>query len=81
MVVPPIVLFLARHPMVSNFDLSSVYEVLSAAAPLGESLTNEFAEKIKIPLYQGTLYRDLDYLVADIFQKDFNFFNNWCMFN
>lgn len=53
MIVPPIVLFMARHPMVSKFDLSSVQEVISAAAPLGEALTNEFMEKVKIPIYQG----------------------------
>lgn len=53
MIVPPIVLFLARHPMVANYDLSSIQEVLSAAAPLGESLTYEFMDKVKLPIYQG----------------------------
>ena len=55
MIVPPIVLFLARHPMVANYDLSSIQEVLSAAAPLGESLTYEFMDKVKLPIYQGKL--------------------------
>ena len=39
--------------MVSGYNLSSIKEIVSAAAPLGEGLTNEFSEKIKIPIYQG----------------------------
>ena len=55
MIVPPIVLFMARHPMVANYNLSSIGEIISAAAPMGEHLTAEFAEKVKIPIYQGGL--------------------------
>ena len=58
MIVPPIVLFMARHPMVSNYNLSSLTEVVSAAAPMGEHLTNEFTEKVKIPIYQGVLFKN-----------------------
>lgn len=32
--VPPIISFLAKHPVVSNFDLSSVKTIFSGAAPL-----------------------------------------------
>ena len=39
--------------MVSDFDLSSLKEIVSAAAPLGEGLTQEFMDKVKIPIYQG----------------------------
>ncbi|KAG5061620.1 hypothetical protein AAZX31_01G218000 [Glycine max] len=38
MVVPPLVLALAKNPMVADFDLSSIRLVLSGAAPLGKEL-------------------------------------------
>src|SRR5262249_44240339 len=37
-VVPPILLALAKHPAVDGYDLSSLRQVLSGAAPLGEDL-------------------------------------------
>jgi hypothetical protein len=37
-VVPPIALALAKHPIVDEFDLSSLQLVFSGAAPLGEEL-------------------------------------------
>ena len=55
MAVPPIIMFMCRHPMVSSFDLSSVKDVMSAAAPLGEGLTEEFMDKFKTPILQGNL--------------------------
>ncbi|MCB0136560.1 MAG: AMP-binding protein, partial [Caldilineaceae bacterium] len=36
--VPPIVLALAKHPLVDQYDLSSVEVILSGAAPLGADL-------------------------------------------
>ena len=33
--VPPIVLALAKHPVVDKYDLSSVRQIFSGAAPLG----------------------------------------------
>ncbi|KAG8497224.1 hypothetical protein CXB51_008423 [Gossypium anomalum] len=37
-VVPPLVLLLAKNPVVAQFDLSSIRVVLSGAAPLGKEL-------------------------------------------
>lgn len=34
-IVPPVALALAKHPLVDQFDLSSVEEIFSGAAPLG----------------------------------------------
>lgn len=34
-IVPPVALALAKHPMVDGFDVSSVTEIFSGAAPLG----------------------------------------------
>lgn len=38
--MPPIVTFLAKHPSVDDYDLSSVTTIISGAAPLGLELTN-----------------------------------------
>ncbi|XP_016442478.1 4-coumarate--CoA ligase 2-like [Nicotiana tabacum] len=45
--VPPIVLAIAKSPMVDNFDLSSVRIVMCGAAPLGKDL--EDAVRTKFP--------------------------------
>jgi acyl-CoA synthetase (AMP-forming)/AMP-acid ligase II len=52
-VVPPVVLLLAKHPLVSKYDLSSLRMLLSAAAPLTKDLTVAFYERLKIPIKQG----------------------------
>jgi acyl-CoA synthetase (AMP-forming)/AMP-acid ligase II len=52
-VVPPIVLALARHPMVSQFDLSSVQLVFTGAAPLDAALQAECARRLGCPVVQG----------------------------
>lgn len=46
-VVPPLVLALAKNPMVESFDLSSIRVVLSGAAPLGKEL--EAALRSRVP--------------------------------
>ncbi|XP_033733818.1 probable 4-coumarate--CoA ligase 1 [Pecten maximus] len=51
--VPPIALFLARHPLVDKFDISSIRSHVCAAAPLGESLCLEYENRIKHPICQG----------------------------
>lgn len=45
--VPPIVLAIAKSPLVDNYDLSSVRTVMSGAAPLGKEL--EDAVRAKFP--------------------------------
>ncbi|MDH6114718.1 acyl-CoA synthetase (AMP-forming)/AMP-acid ligase II [Kitasatospora sp. MAP12-15] len=45
-VAPPIVLALAKHPLVDSFDLSSVRYVLSAAAPLDAALAAACAARL-----------------------------------
>ncbi|KAJ8308526.1 hypothetical protein KUTeg_013400, partial [Tegillarca granosa] len=52
-IVPPIVVFMAKHPVVSKFDLSSLKRVVSGAAPLGEAITHEFMDRLKAPVTQG----------------------------
>lgn len=52
-VVPPIVLGLAKSPLVDQYDVSSLRKILSGAAPLGIELTQEVTERINCPVVQG----------------------------
>ncbi len=51
--VPPIVLALAKHPAVADFDLSSLRQVLSGAAPLGAEVAEEASARIGCEVVQG----------------------------
>ena len=51
--VPPMVLGLAKAPIVDQYDLSSVKQVFSGAAPLTVELQNECAERINCEVVQG----------------------------
>ncbi|XP_058084730.1 4-coumarate--CoA ligase 2 [Magnolia sinica] len=46
MVVPPLVLALAKNPTVENFDLSSIRIILSGAAPLGKELEDALRNRV-----------------------------------
>ncbi len=46
-VAPPIVLALAKHPLVDAFDLSSLTNVLSGAAPLDEQLALAAEQRLR----------------------------------
>lgn len=52
-VVPPVVLALAKHPLVASHDLSSLEMVLSGAAPLGADLARACASRLGCPVVQG----------------------------
>lgn len=45
-VVPPIILALAKHSVVKKYDLSSLRQVGSGAAPLGKELMEECAKVV-----------------------------------
>lgn len=51
--VPPIVLALAKHPLVAQYDLSSVKLVNSGAAPLDGELQRACAERLGCLVTQG----------------------------
>ncbi len=51
--VPPIVLALAKHPAVDQYDFSSVKQVFSGAAPLGAELAAAAAERLGCEVVQG----------------------------
>ena len=51
--VPPIVLALAKHPLVDRFDLSHLRFVTSGAAPMGRDLEESCAARIGCMVKQG----------------------------
>ncbi|MBA3524022.1 MAG: 4-coumarate--CoA ligase family protein [Geodermatophilaceae bacterium] len=52
-VAPPIVLALAKHPLVDKFDLSALRVVFSGAAPLDEELARACATRLGCTVKQG----------------------------
>lgn len=52
-VAPPIVLALAKHPLVEKYDLSRLESVFSGAAPLGAELAEEAAARLGCEVVQG----------------------------
>jgi acyl-CoA synthetase (AMP-forming)/AMP-acid ligase II len=51
--VPPIVLALAKQPVVDQYDLSSVRFVMSGAAPLSADLAEAAAQRLECTVLQG----------------------------
>jgi acyl-CoA synthetase (AMP-forming)/AMP-acid ligase II len=51
--VPPIVLALAKHPIVAKYDLSTVKEIFSGAAPLDGDLAETAAKRLGCAIGQG----------------------------
>jgi 4-coumarate--CoA ligase len=52
-IVPPVAVALAKHPMVDDFDLSSIQQLFSGAAPLGPEMTQAVAARIGCDVVQG----------------------------
>ncbi|CAC5378425.1 4CL [Mytilus coruscus] len=51
--VPPMAVFMVKHPMVNDFNLSGVQRAICGAAPLGETVHEEFISRLNINLTQG----------------------------
>ncbi len=52
-VAPPIVVALAKHPLVDSFDLSALEQVFSGAAPLSAELALEAGKRLGCEVVQG----------------------------
>jgi acyl-CoA synthetase (AMP-forming)/AMP-acid ligase II len=52
-VVPPIILALAKHPLVDEFDLSDLDLIMSGAAPLSADIGAEAAARVNAEVVQG----------------------------
>ncbi|XP_070502519.1 luciferin 4-monooxygenase [Chironomus tepperi] len=46
--VPPLMVFLAKHPMVADYDLSSARVIICGAAPLSKETENAVYDRLKI---------------------------------
>ncbi|KAF8908000.1 AMP binding protein [Mucidula mucida] len=58
LIVPPILVMLARHPVVEKYDLSSLKMMISGAAPLAPPLAKKVMERLRslntfCPIVQG----------------------------
>lgn len=51
--VPPIILFLAKHPMVKQYDLSRLQWIMSGAAPLDPAMQESLSSELGVPISQG----------------------------
>ncbi len=51
--VPPIVVALAKHPLVDQYDLSTLRSIFSGAAPLGEDVAATCAARLDCVVKQG----------------------------
>jgi acyl-CoA synthetase (AMP-forming)/AMP-acid ligase II len=52
-VAPPIVVALAKHPLVDQYDLSSIDQIFSGAAPLSAELAIECGQRLGCEVVQG----------------------------
>lgn len=48
MAVPPLMLLLAKHPLVSQYDLSSLLVIFCGAAPLSKEIEDEVYKRIGV---------------------------------
>jgi acyl-CoA synthetase (AMP-forming)/AMP-acid ligase II len=51
--VPPIILALAKHPIVDQYDLSALRQIFSGAAPLSAELQSAASARLKCTVVQG----------------------------
>jgi acyl-CoA synthetase (AMP-forming)/AMP-acid ligase II len=51
--VPPLILALAKHPLVDRYDLSHLRLIFSGAAPLGPELETAVANRLHVAVRQG----------------------------
>ncbi|MEU0821014.1 4-coumarate--CoA ligase family protein [Streptomyces mirabilis] len=52
-VAPPVAVALAKHPLVDQYDVSSLRVILSGAAPLDAELGTAVAERLNVRVLQG----------------------------
>jgi acyl-CoA synthetase (AMP-forming)/AMP-acid ligase II len=69
--VPPVILALAKHPLVDQYDFSSVVQVFSGAAPLGAELAADASARIGCEVVQGYGMTELSPVSHCTVQGDF----------
>ena len=68
--VPPIVIFLAKNPLVARYDLSSLEFVTSGAAPLSAEVEQQFLSRLNVEQIKQCTY----YITYVKFTVDFKSF-------
>lgn len=69
--VPPIVLALAKHPIIDQYDLSSVKQIFSGAAPLGGEIAEAAASRLGCSAAQGYGMTELAPVATAVQQGDY----------
>ncbi|KAI1134547.1 acetyl-CoA synthetase-like protein [Hypoxylon sp. FL0543] len=77
-VPPPVVLALAKHPVVAKYDLSSVKWINSGAAPLGRDLVELVWQRLTIPVTQGYGLSETAPVVTKTSIADWKRYNGSC---
>uniref|UniRef100_T1GBJ9 Uncharacterized protein n=1 Tax=Megaselia scalaris TaxID=36166 RepID=T1GBJ9_MEGSC len=54
--VPPLMVFLAKHPIVDKYDLSSLIMLLSGAAPLSKETEDAIKARIGVPTIRQAVF-------------------------
>lgn len=67
--VPPLMVFLAKHPLVDNYNLSTLNAIYCGAAPLAPDIENEVTKRLSsnvkpIKIFQGYGMTELSVLVT-----------------
>ncbi|MDA9207914.1 AMP-binding protein [Octadecabacter sp.] len=52
-IVPPVALALAKHPIIDNYDLTSVDQIFSGAAPMGKELSDAVSARLNCEMLQA----------------------------
>jgi acyl-CoA synthetase (AMP-forming)/AMP-acid ligase II len=52
-IAPPVAVALAKHPLIDQYDLSSLRTIVSGAAPLDQELGQSVAKRLDITMLQG----------------------------
>lgn len=71
-IVPPVGVALAKNPMVSKYDLSSLRMLHSSAAPMANDLIEAIYERLKVPVRQGYGLTEASPLVCSQRLEDWN---------
>lgn len=68
--VPPIILFLGKSPLVNSYDLSSIKMVFSAAAPLTNDLIEAVWGRLQMPIKQAWGMSETSPAIATMLARD-----------
>lgn len=68
--VPPLLVFLAKHPLVDRYDLSSLKLILCGAAPISKELEQSVKDRLKTDLSIKQMYGMTELTSVVLLQKE-----------